>query len=130
MTTLAEGVAHGKTTRALEYLVNHREGLQGYLQDGRLPISNILAEHVAKAIAIPRKNFLFSDTPQGAHASARIFSAIETARTNGHHPWKYLSVLLTELPNAQNHSAIEGWLPWNVTPEQINEIFNSYPVPK
>jgi len=130
MTTLAEGVAHGKTTRALEYLVNHREGLQGYLQDGRLPISNILAEHVAKAIAIPRKNFLFSDTPQGTHASARIFSAIETARTNGHHPWKYLSVLLTELPNAQNHSAIEGWLPWNVTPEQINEIFNSYPVPK
>lgn len=129
-TTLAEGVAHGKTTRALEYLVNHREGLQGYLQDGRLPISNILAEHVAKAIAIPRKNFLFSDTPQGAHASARIFSAIETARANGHHPWKYLSVLLTVLPEAGDSASIEPWLPWNITPEKINNIFATYPVPE
>ena len=128
--TLTEGVAHGRTTRALEYLINHREGLQGYLQDGRLPISNILAEHVAKAIAIPRKNFLFSDTPQGAHASARIFSVIETARTHGHHSWKYLSVLLTELPNAQTRSEIESWLPWNVTPQKIDAIFETYPVPK
>ena len=123
-------MAHGRTTRALEYLINHREGLQGYLQDGRLPISNILAEHVAKAIAIPRKNFLFSDTPQGAHASARIFSVIETARTHGHHSWKYLSVLLTELPNAQTRSEIESWLPWNVTPQKIDAIFETYPVPK
>jgi len=45
-------------------------------------------------------------------------------------PWKYFSVLLTELPDAQTPSAIERWLPWNVKPEQINEIFNSYPVPK
>lgn len=128
-TTLSDGVAHGRTTRALEYLINHQEGLQGYLLDGRLPISNILAEHVAKAIAIPRKNFLFSDTPQGAHASARIFSVIETARVNGHHPWKYLSVLLTELPGAKSTEAIETWLPWNVTPQKIDEIFATYPVP-
>ena len=127
--TLAAGVAHGKTTDALNYLIKHRDGLQTYLNDGRLPISNILAEHVAKAIAIPRKNFLFCDTPGGAHASAKIFSVIETARANGHHPWKYLSVLLTELPNAQDSETVKTLLPWNLTPQEVDAIFGQYPVP-
>ena len=54
---------------------------------------------MTKTIAIARKNFLFADTPAGAESSGRIFSLIETARVNGHHPQRYLSVLLTELPN-------------------------------
>ena len=53
---------------------------------GRLPISNIKAEHVAKTIAIARKNFLFADTEAGAEATARAFSVIESARANGHNP--------------------------------------------
>ena len=86
------GVAHGRTQEALNYLLKHQAGLQQYCTDGRLPMSNILAEHVAKTIAIARKNFLFSDTPSGATASARVFSLIETARANGHNPHHYLSV--------------------------------------
>src|SRR5690606_12388473 len=62
------GVAHAGTREALAYLTRHAEGLRRYCEDGRLPISNILAEHVAKAIAVPRKNFLFADTPAGADA--------------------------------------------------------------
>ena len=94
-----------------------------------MPISNILAEHVAKAIAVPRKNFLFADTPAGADASARIYSLLETAKANGHHPQRYLAVLLTELPNANNMTDVETLLPWNLTPEEVNGRYATYPAP-
>lgn len=37
-----------------------------------------------------RKNFLFANTPNGAHGSAVIFSMIETAKENGLDPYRYL----------------------------------------
>jgi len=124
-----EGVAHEGTRKALAYFINHSDGLRRYCDDGRLPISNIQAEHVAKAIAVPRKNFLFADTPDGAHASAMIYSLLETAKINGHHPQRYLSVLLSELPNVSIADDIEKLLPWNITPEEINRRYATYPKP-
>ena len=121
------GVAHAGTREALAYLSRHAEGLRRYCEDGRLPISNILAEHVAKAIAVPRKNFLFADTPAGADASARIYSLLETAKANQHHPQRYLSVLLTELPNATCADDIEALLPWRITPEEVSRRYAAYP---
>jgi len=57
--TQIEGVRHAGTTDALAYLLKHADNLQTYCYDGRLPISNIASEHVAKTIAIARKNFMF-----------------------------------------------------------------------
>jgi len=87
-----QGVRHAGTTDALAYLLKHAEELQTYCYDGRLPISNIKSEHVAKTVAISHKNFLFAATEDGARASGRVFSMIETACTNGHNPRHYLSV--------------------------------------
>ena len=115
----AQGVAHQGTREALAYLLKHQEGLMRYLDDGRLPISNIHTEHVAKTIALARKNFLFADTPAGAEASARAYSLLETAKANGHHPQRYLSVLFTELPNVTDVAQIEQLLPWTITPEEV-----------
>ena len=123
----ALGVAHAGTREALAYLINHGAGLRRYCDDGRLPISNIQAEHVAKAIAVPRKNFLFADTPAGATASARIYSLLETAKANKHHPQRYLSVLLTELPNITCVEDVEALLPWQLTPEEVNRKYAGYP---
>jgi transposase len=113
------GVGHKDTREALAYLLNQQVGLQTYLEDGRLPISNIKTEHIAKTIAVARKNFLFADTPAGAKASARAYSLLETAKANGHHPQRYLSILLNELPNAKCVEEIEALLPWQITPDQI-----------
>ena len=94
-----------------------------------MPISNIQSEHVAKTIAIARKNYLFADTAAGAESSGRIFSLIETARANGHHPQRYLSVLLTELPNVTDVGQVEALLPWNLTPDTVAERYAAYPAP-
>lgn len=125
----AEGVRHPGTRDALSYLIKHTESLQTYCHDGRLPISNIKSEHVAKTIAIARKNFMFADTPAGAEASAKMFSMIETARANDHNPQHYLTVLLSELPNISCVEEVEALLPWNLTPEEASHRYHRYPAP-
>lgn len=122
------GIAHKATKEAFEYLLKFKDGLTAYLEDPRLPISNILAEHIAKHVAIARKNFLFSKTPSGAHASANCFSVIQTAKLHGHQPGQYLSVILSELPKAKGVDDFEKWLPWNVTPEEIKEFYSKLPL--
>jgi len=45
-----------------------------------------------------RKNWLFSQTPRGAQASATIYSVIETAKINGLESYAYLLEVLKSLP--------------------------------
>lgn len=127
--TQIEGVQHAGTTDALAYLLKHADQLQTYCHDGRLPISNIQSEHVAKTIAIARKNFMFADTESGAIASGRVFGVIETARANGHNPQQYLSVLLAELPNVESLEDVDALLPWAITPEIVAQRYAAFPTP-
>jgi transposase len=59
------------TGKAMTYLHNQWEKLTVYCGDGRLRISNILAENAIRPFAVGRKAWLFCDTPEGAKASAR-----------------------------------------------------------
>ncbi len=61
-----------------------------------------------------RKAWLFSDMPAGAHASAVIYSLVETAKANGLEPYTWLRRVLRDLPKAQSVEAIEALLPWNL----------------
>jgi len=65
----------------------------------------------------------------GAEASGRIFSLIETARANGHRPQRYLSVVLTELPNVTDVGQVEALLLWNLKPGQVAECYAAFPTP-
>lgn len=64
---------------------------------------------------IGRKNFLFSNTPKGAKASAIIYSIIETAKENSLKPFEYLTYVFDHLPNIDinNHNELEKFLPWS-----------------
>jgi hypothetical protein len=61
-----------------------------------------------------RKAWLFSDTPAGAEASARLYSLIEAAKASGLEPYAYLKRVFTELPRMTTADEIEALLPWNV----------------
>jgi hypothetical protein len=65
-------------------------------------------------IVVGRKAWLFSDTPAGAIASARLYSLIETAKASGLEPYAYLKRLFAELPALTTVAEIETLLPWNV----------------
>ncbi len=66
-----------------------------------------------------RKGWLFADTPAGAHASAVVYSLIETAKANGKEPYAWLRFVLEQLPFARNVDDIEKLLPWNTTDEDL-----------
>ena len=61
-----------------------------------------------------RKAWLFSDTPAGADASARLYSLIETAKANGLEPHAYLRHVFTELPKRTTQAEIQALMPWNI----------------
>jgi transposase len=86
---------------ALHYFLNENEYLMGYLRDGRLEIDNGHAERIIKNFAIGRKNWLFSDTPAGAEASALFYSFVVTAKINGVNPFKALTEIFEQLPIAK-----------------------------
>ena len=86
---------------ALTYLNNNSNALSAYLKDGRLEISNNLAERSIKPFVIDRKNFLFANTPKGAQSSAVIFSIIETAKAKGLDPFNYLTYIFSQAPILQ-----------------------------
>ncbi len=86
--------------KALTYLNNQWERLIGYLDDGRYPIDNNVAERAIRPFAIGRKNGLFSNSQAGAKASANLYSLVETAKANQLNPYEYLTHIFKQLPNA------------------------------
>ena len=101
------------TYKAMQYTLNQWELLTGYLADGRLHISNALAENAIRPFAVGRRNWLFADTPRGAKASATVYSLIETAKANGLEPFAYLHHVLQHIGGANTVEDIEALLPWN-----------------
>lgn len=108
------------TGKALHYLDKQWSRLIGCLDDGRVEIDNNLAENAIRPFVIGRKAWLFSDTPAGADASARLYSLIETAKANRLEPYAYLRHIFTELPKATTLAEIEALLPCNIAPATYN----------
>jgi transposase len=85
---------------AFSYFLNEYEYLIGYLKDGRLEMDNGFTERAIRKFAIGRNNWMFSDTEDGADASALLYSLVVTAKVNGINPYVALVKLFTELPKA------------------------------
>ncbi|WP_143869684.1 IS66 family transposase [Catenovulum sediminis] len=105
------------TGTAMTYLHNQWDKLTVYCKDGRLNISNILAENAIRPFAVGRKAWLFADSPAGAHASGIHYSLIETAKLNGLEPYHYLNAVFKALPYADTVEKLERLLPWNFKAE-------------
>ncbi len=108
--------------KAFDYAFKRREYLGNYFQNGSCAISNNIAENAIRPFTVGRKNWLFSDTPNGAKASADIYSIVETAKANGLDVFKYFELLLTVLPSMEfltNPDILEELLPWNRSVQKI-----------
>ena len=90
------------TWTTINYTLNQWDLLVGYCQDGRLHISNALAENAIRPFAVGRRNWLLADTPRGARASATDYSLIETVKANGLEPYDYLCYVLQHIAAADN----------------------------
>lgn len=102
--------------KAVAYSLRQWSKLERYLEEGHLSIDNNRAERAVKPFVIGRKNWMFSNTANGAQASSILYSLIETAKANGLIPFDYLQHLLEEIPRQPEN--IEPLLPWNIKPDQ------------
>jgi hypothetical protein len=119
--TLPKTDPGGKTGMALKYIDNQWDKLTNYTQCGHARISNCLAENAIRPFVVGRKAWLFSDTPNGAHASATLYGLVETAKANGLEPYHYLRHVFKELPRAETVEQIEQLLPWRVDRETLQQ---------
>ena len=112
----------GLLGKAISYALNQWDRLQVYLQEPLLTPDNNPAENAIRHFVLGRKNWLFAGTPQGAEASAMLFSLIETARANNCEPYSYLRHIFAHLPNAQCVEDYEALLPWNINKLQMLQM--------
>ena len=119
-----------KLSKALNYASNQQKELSEFLNDGRIPLSNNKVERSIRPFAVARKNWLFSDSIDGAKANAVYYSLIESAKANNLNIYKYITYLLENIPQLENPNderILEEFLPWSTKlPSDILNYQGSY----
>jgi transposase len=91
----------------VRYARNQREGLQRFLNDGRLPLDNNISERELRRQAVGRKNWLFVGSDEGGRINAVFTSLLASCRMLGIEPWAYLRDVLCLLPEWPKHRLLE-----------------------
>lgn len=100
--------------KAIQYALNRKPYLETYLEDGRCSLSNNDSENSIRPFCVGRRNWLFSDPPVGAHASARVYTMVEMAKAHNLNVEDYLVFLLNARPRADmTDEELEQFAPWS-----------------
>jgi hypothetical protein len=83
--------------KALNYLRNHWDALNVFVEDGRTPIDNNDAEQMMKQIAVGRKNWLFIGSVEAGHRAAILHTIVSTALRNDLDVFAYVNDVLKQL---------------------------------
>ena len=105
--------------KAVSYTLDQWPRLVAYLDVGYATPDNNLAENAIRPFVVGRKNWLFAGTPEGAAASAAIYSLIETAKANGLDTYRYLRYLFENLPFAESEQEYRKLLPQQLTADKL-----------
>jgi transposase len=101
-----------------ECALNHWDGLQRFLEDGRIELDNNSVERAMRPVCLSRKNSLFAGSDEGGENWACLASLIETCKLNRVNPQAYFTDLLTRLVNGWPQKRIDELMPWNWAPQQ------------
>jgi transposase len=90
------------TGKAVRYALNHRKGLEVFLEHGIVEIDNNLVENSIRPTALGRKNWLFIGDKDAGWRSAVIYTILQSCRNYGIDPYAYLKDVLERLPSMTN----------------------------
>jgi hypothetical protein len=108
--------------KAISYTLKYWKNLTRCLDDSRIDLDNNEMEREIRKFVLGRNNFLFADTPGGAHALGTLFTLILSARSQGINERNYLELLIKELPKCDPNNPADyiPLLPWNVDKNYLN----------
>ena len=106
--------SQSKLTEAINYVLNHWEGLTLFLSDGRVEVDSNTVERSMRPIAMGRRNSLFSGSEGGAESWAILSSIVNTAKLHELDPQIYLTDVLERIVSGQTKShQLHELLVWN-----------------
>lgn len=110
--------------KVLGSLLRHREGLERFVRDPRIPMDNNACERVLRGPVIARRTSFGAGGPDGARAAGLLFGVFETLRRAGLNPY---TVLLDWLGACARHGGrpppdIDPWLPWRLSAQRREQL--------
>src|SRR4028118_1711333 len=110
---LARLPGRAPTAEAIRHALNHRGGLERFLDDGRIDIDSNVVERAIRPLVLSRKNALFASGDDGGARWAAGASLVEACKLNGADPQRYFADVLTRLVNGWPQSRIDELMPWH-----------------
>src|SRR4030081_725670 len=99
---------------AINYALNHWDGLTLFLDDGRVEVDTNTVERSMRPIAMGRRNSLFSGSEGGAESWAILASLVNTAKLHELDPQAYLADVLERIVSGRTKShQLHEPLAWN-----------------
>ena len=98
--------------KPIDYMLKRWDRFAGFLEDGRICLSNNAAERALRGFALGRKSWLFAGSDRGADRAAAMATLIMTAKLNDVDPLAWLADVLTRIA-AMPQGRLGELLPWN-----------------
>ena len=101
--------------KAIQYLTNHRVALRRCLSDGRIPLTNNLAERELGVIGRGRRGYLFAGSDASGEQLAKLYTIVRTCQRMAIAPWDYLAWVLpqlSDLPVNRGKGHLNSLTPW------------------
>jgi transposase len=114
----------GLLGQALNYAITRWDKLIRYTENGYITPDNNMVENDIRPYAVGRRNWLFAGHPNGAHASATLYSLIVTAKACGLDPYQYLRFLFSKIPYARTEEDYRALMPQNLTSEILSRFMS------
>ena len=91
--------AKAPVAKAINYMLKRWPAFTGFLDDGRICLSNNAAERAIRPNAVGRRNWTFAGSDAGGRRAAALYTLIETAKVNEIDPRAWLADVLARLPD-------------------------------
>ena len=115
-------VRNSRMYKAVNYVQNRRETAETYLEDGRCSFTNNASENAIRPFTVGRKNWLFSQSVEGAGASAVVYTMVEMAKAHNLNIYEYLKYVLEQRPdNTWTDEQLSELAPWSEKLQSIKK---------
>ena len=105
--------------KAIRYPLSRWDGLNRFLNDGRIEMDTNPVERAIRPVSLGRKNHLFAGSDGGGNRWAVVCSLVETCKLNGVEPYAYLADVLERMVDGHPVNRLDELLPWNWKAENL-----------